>query len=270
MRKVPVYGLDGKKVKDLELPEQFNQPVRNDLIRRAFLAIMSHKRQKYGADPLAGKRTSADYRGRRYAYGSWANRGLSRLPRIRVGSGHMVGTVRFVPHAVKGRRAHPPKAEKEWAQKINKKERRLAILSAISATRYLELVKGRGHRVDVENLPIVVVSDLENIGKTKEVRELLTKLGLEKEMERVSEKRQRAGKGKMRGRRYKKRKGPLIVVSKKCPLIKAVGSIPGVDVITVDSLNVELLAPGSMPGRLTIWSEEAIKKLKENNLFAVN
>jgi large subunit ribosomal protein L4e len=270
MTKVPVYNLNGKEVKQIELPEHFSQELRPDLITRAFLAIMSHKRQAYGADPLAGKRTSANYRGRRYAYGSWANRGLARLPRIRVGSGHMVGVVRFMPHAVKGRKAHPPKAEKMWWQKINRKERIKAILSAISATAIKDVVLKRGHRVEnIKALPIVVVSELEKIKKTKDVEKLLEKLGLEEELKRTKEKRYRAGRGKMRGRRYKKRKGPLIVVEKDEGIVKAASNIPGVDIVVVDNLNVELLAPGAHGGRLTIWSENAIKALKDKKLFAI-
>jgi len=270
MTKVPVYDLKGKEIKQIELPVQFSNEVRSDLITRAFLAIMSHKRQPYGADPLAGKRTSANYRGRRYAYGSWANRGLARLPRIRVGSGHMVGVVRFVPHAVKGRKAHPPKAEKIWWQKINKKERLKAILSAISATSIKDLVLKRGHRVrDVSTLPIIVVKDVEKIKKTKDVEKLLENLGLKEELKRIREKKYRAGKGKMRGRRYKRKKGPLIVVEKDEGIVKAASNIPGVDVVKVNNLNVELLAPGAHAGRLTIWSESAINALKEKNLFMI-
>ncbi len=268
--KVPVYDLNGKVVKQIQLPEQFLHPVRNDLITRAFLALMSHKRQAYGADPFAGKRTSANYRGRRRDYGSWANRGLARLPRIRVGSGHMVGVVRFVPQSVKGRKAHPPKAEKIWWQKINKKERLKAIVSAISATALKDLVVRRGHRVkDLKTLPLVVVGELERIKKTKDVEKLLRNLGLEEELNRVRAIRYRAGKGKMRGRRYKKRKGPLIVVEKDAGILRAASNVPGVDVITLKNLNVELLAPGAHAGRLTIWSENAIKALREKNLFVV-
>ena len=45
--------------------------------------------------------------------------------------------------------------------------------------------------------------------------------------------------------------------------MKAAKNLPGVDVVTVDNLNVELLAPGTHPGRLTIWTQSAIEKLKE-------
>jgi large subunit ribosomal protein L4e len=45
--------------------------------------------------------------------------------------------------------------------------------------------------------------------------------------------------------------------------MKAAGNIPGVDVITLNQLNTEALAPGSHPGRLTIWTNTAIQKLNE-------
>ncbi len=269
--KVPVYDLEGKKKSEIILPEQFRHDFRPDLIIRAFLAVMSHKRQPYGADPMAGKRTSADYRGRRGAYGAWINRGIARIPRIRVKSGHMTGVVRFVPHAVKGRKAHPPKAEKKWEQKINIKERRKAILSAISALANRMLAIKRGHKVEkVEKLPIVVVSELESVKKTRQLENLLRRLGLDEELERTREKRYRAGKGKMRGRRYKKRKGPIIVVSKDDGIFKAAKNIPGVDICLVKDLNVELLAPGGHAGRVSIWSESAIKELGEKRLFMVS
>jgi large subunit ribosomal protein L4e len=41
----------------------------------------------------------------------------------------------------------------------------------------------------------------------------------------------------------------------------AVGNLLGVDVVTVEKLNVELLAPGTVPGRLTVWSSSAFEKL---------
>jgi len=62
-----VYDVKGNVVKETSLPEIFSYPYRYDLIKRAFLAFMSHIRQPYGADPMAGKRTSASYGGRRRA-----------------------------------------------------------------------------------------------------------------------------------------------------------------------------------------------------------
>jgi large subunit ribosomal protein L4e len=63
----------------------------------------------------------------------------------------------------------------------------------------------------------------------------------------------------MRGRRYKQRKSILIVTA-DAPL-RAAGNLAGVDVVTVDQLNCELLAPGTHAGRLTVWTEGALLKL---------
>ncbi len=261
--KVNVLNLEGKPVEKLELPSFFFTPLREDLIRRCVLAFQANRRQPYGVDPLAGKRTSAHYHGRRDRRWTMMNRELARLPRIHNSAPFLNFRARFAPQAVKGFRAHPPRAEKVWEQKVNKKEKRLATMSAIAATAVLDLVKARGHKFEGE-LPIIVEDALENLSKTKEVEKFLLEIGLEKELERAKKKKVRAGKGKMRGRRYKKKKSVLFVVSKKgVPLEKAAENIPGVDVVPAKDLNVEHLAPGAHPGRLTVWTKGAIKELEK-------
>ncbi|UCD73623.1 MAG: 50S ribosomal protein L4, partial [Candidatus Bathyarchaeota archaeon] len=71
----------------------------------------------------------------------------------------------------------------------------------------------------------------------------------------------RAGRGKSRGRRFKRGKGPLIIVGEDKGIVKAARNLPGVDVIRLRFLGSELLAPGTHPGRLTLWSESAFKEL---------
>ena len=251
----------------VELPEQFGEPFRPDLIKRAVLAIQSHKRQPYGAFEDAGKRPSAKLPKRRRQYRGCYGKGISRIQRktmTRRGTQfHNVGA--FNPGTVSGRRAHPPKAEKVWEQKINIKEKRKAIRSAIAATTMKELVLSRGHLVDT--VPLVVEHKLEELNRTKDVKDIMIKLGLEKELVRSSEKKIRAGKGKMRGRRYRRKKGPLFVVSKDCPLLRSAQNLPGIDIVIVDSLNTELLAPGTMPGRLTLWTKSALERMQKENLF---
>lgn len=55
--------------------------------------------------------------------------------------------------------------------------------------------------------------------------------------------------------------GPLIVVVEGKSLINAANNLPGVQVTTVNNLNTEMLAPGTHPGRLTVWTNGAIEKL---------
>ncbi|MBU5689939.1 MAG: 50S ribosomal protein L4 [Candidatus Aenigmatarchaeota archaeon] len=256
-----VYDLNGKTKEQIELPSVFSASVRDDIIRRAILALQSQKRQQYGSDPEAGLRSSAEYHGKRRMRYQMINRDMARLPRLHRTTPHLNFRVRLVPQAVKGRRVHSSKAEKIFAQKINNKELKLALKSAIAATADVKLVKARGHQV--EKLPLIVEDSIQKIKKAKEFEKIAEKMELTREIDRCKDKRQRPGRGKMRGRRYKTKKGILVVVAKDEGIIKAVSNIPGMDAVTVDKLSVEDLAPGAMSGRLTIWSKSAIEKLRE-------
>ncbi len=260
--KVNVFDIKGKSSGQIELPEVFIKEIRPDIIRRAFLAIQSSSRQPYGSDPMAGLRTSVHYHGRRRIRYTMMMVNKARLPRIHGASQHMSWRVRRVPQSVKGRRAHPPQTMKDWVQKINRKENILAFKSAFAATSSLDYVKERGHIVDGIKLPIVVKDDVESLKRTKDVKELLINLGLEKELERTKERKVRAGKGKSRGRKYKRKTGPLILVSEDKGISKAGKNISGVDVRSLETLNIKDLAPGASPGRLTIYSQSAIKALE--------
>lgn len=261
--KTIIFDVQGNQKGEIELPKVFNTDFRSDVIKRAVLAIQSHKRQLYGSDKLAGKRTSAHYHGVREGPGHMMNIEKARMARIHGGPPNLQLTPRFVPQARKGREAHPPKAEKIWYQKINNKERVLAIKSAIAATASKEIVSKRGHLVDKIRLPIVVEDSLQELKKTKNLEEFLEKIGLEKELERSKIKKVRAGRGKRRGRRYTRKKSILFIVSENKGFHKAAKNIAGVDVCLVSNINAELLAPGTHPGRLAIFTESAIKKLGE-------
>jgi large subunit ribosomal protein L4e len=109
----------------------------------------------------------------------------------------------------------------------------------------------------------VVDDGVQALSKTKDVIEFLKKIGLEKELERISEKKIRAGRGKLRARKYKKRIGPLFVVTEDKGISRAVKNIQGVNVCRPKNLSVVYLAPGTVAGRLTIWSKSAIENLKK-------
>lgn len=248
-----IFDLTGKTVGKTRLPKIFDTPLRPDVIRRAVLAMQSHRFQPQGRNPLAGKRTTAESRG--------VGLGMARIPRIK-GPGQRAA---FAPGTVGGRAAHPPVSEKKIVKKMPKKEKRLALFSAVAATASKRVVAARGHSVeDVTQIPPIVSSELETLTKTKEVEEALINLGVLSDIYRVKESRKiRAGKGKLRGRRTKQAVGPLIVVAEDRGILKAARNVPGVDVVTVANLNVEVLAPGTHPGRLTIWTEGSIEKLNE-------
>ncbi len=266
--KVTIVDTQNKSSGNIDLPAQFSEEYRPNLIRRAVLALQSAARQAYGANPDAGKRSSSDVSKRRRKYRGCYGFGISRVNRkihSRRGT-RMFWVGAFSPQTVGGRRSHPPKAEKIFEQDINKKENRKAIRSAIAATVDKKLVSERGHKIP-ENYPFIVNNTFEELTKTVDVKKAFSVIGLTAELERSAIKKVRAGKGTLRGRRYKKRKGPLVVVSKECPLQKAVKNIPGVDVVMVDALNAELLAPGTMAGRVTIWTESALKIMGDKKLY---
>ena len=266
--KLPIIDLQNKKSGERNLPAQFSEQYRPDLIKRAVLSLQSAARQAYGANPEAGKRSSSELSKRRRKYRGCYGFGISRVNRkihSRRGTRmHWVGA--FSPQTVGGRRSHPPKAEKNFEKSINKKENRKAIRSAISATINKDVVSDRGHKIP-ENYPFIINSNFESLNKTKEVQDLLSKLGFGEELERSLVRKIRAGIGKMRGRRYKRKKSVLIVVSGNCSVEKAVQNVPGVEVVQVNALNAELLAPGAAPGRVTLWTDKSIEELEKNNLF---
>lgn len=266
--KLAIVNLQKKKMGERDLPLQFSEEYRPDLIRRAVLALQSAARQAYGAFPLAGLRHSYTVSKRRRDYRGCYGFGVSRVSRkILSRRGMRMGWVgAFSPQTRGGHRAHPPKAEKIYTQKVNKKENRKAIRSALAATVNAQLVAQRGHKVPVE-YPFIVSADIEKIGKTKDVEAALDSLGFAAELTRAAIKKVRAGQGTLRGRRYQKKKGILLVVSETCPVITAAQNIPGIDIVIVENLNAELLAPGAMPGRITLWTEKAVASLGEKKLF---
>lgn len=240
-----VLSLKGKVKKKINLPELFLEPYRSDLIKKAAKASQSNRRQAYGPEPTAGIKTSAE---------SWGSgRGVAQVPRLKNSN-----RVARVPQAVGGRKAHPPNPMKVFKEKINRKEKQKAMRSAIAATADADRVRARGHRFS-RALPLIVEDTFEKLATTREIVAVLATLDVWQDVERAKlGKRVRPGKGKRRGRRYKNRKSILIISANP---MQAARNLAGVDVSTVSNLNVELLAPGTHAGRLTIWTESAINAL---------
>jgi len=247
-----VFDLEGKAVGKVKVPKIFKTPLRPDVIKRAVVTLQSHRFQPQGRDPLAGKRRSVESLG--------AGHGMSRFPRLKAGGQRAA----FAVGMVGGRLSTPPVVKKKIAKKIPKKEMRLALLSALAATASKERVESRGHIVeDVRDMPLVVSDDIQTLKKTKEVESVFLKLGVGPDIVRVKESlKERAGRGKTRGRRLKHAVGPLLVIAENGGVSQAARNLLGVDVSTVNNLNVELLAPGTHPGRLTVWSRSAFEKLE--------
>ncbi len=268
---VDIIGTDGTASGEVDLPPQFRERVRPDIIKRAVLSAQSKRRQRYGADEESGLKHVTHWKKRSGAYRGMRGRSYpsSRTPRkitMRRGS-QLSGPAGEAPQAVGGRKAHPPKAEKKFDKDINETERRKAIRSAIAATMDTDTVAERGHRIGDVDLPLVVDDAVEDIEKTADIIGLLEELGLAAELERIQEPQHRAGKGSNRGRPTRQRVGPLFVVGEDNGVSRAARNIPGVEVRQVEQLNAEALAPGTDPGRLVIWSTNAVEQLDEEGLF---
>lgn len=269
--KLKVVSTDGSEKGSIDLPAIFSESVRKDIIKRAVDAIEANNRQRYGAKPDAGMRASAKLSRRRHDYRGSYGHGISRVPRkIMSRRGTRFNWVAAVaPGTVGGRRAHPPKADKIFDKKINAKENTLAIRSALAATMDKNLVSERGHNIP-EGYPFVIDNAVEKIAKTKELILILKKLGFEKELKRTEKKKIRAGKGKSRSRKYITKTGLLLITAENAPLMKSVGNVLGFEVATTEYLNAKLLAPGGVPGRMVLFSQAAIEKINNNQLFTDN
>ncbi|MHA2270611.1 MAG: 50S ribosomal protein L4 [Candidatus Hodarchaeales archaeon] len=263
---VSIRNLEGAPTgQKLSLPSIFSTVLRSDVIGRAVVASQANRMQPHGTNPRAGKKTSA---------ASWGTgHGMARVPRVK-GSRHPRGSQgALAPFTVGGRKTHPPVVNKNYSEKINRKERQMAIRSAIAATANPVLVETRGHIVDeVPELPLVVIDDFEEIARTAEASNVLASFGIWPDIEKAKKRRSkiRAGRGSRRGRRHRSGKSVLVVTNRSdAPVIRAMRNLSGVDAVPVKSLNAELLAPGTHPGRLVLWTESAFRAL-DNPSFAIN
>jgi large subunit ribosomal protein L4e len=227
-----------------------------DVVHHVFRDIAKNKRQAYGVNRKAGHQTSAE---------SWGTgRAVARIPRVPGGGTHRAGQGAFGNMCRGGRMFSPTKTYRRWHRKVNKNQRRFAIVSALAASSSVALVMARGHRIDaVPEIPLVVSNQtIENLTKTSAAVKLLTALNAYPDVERFKNSRKlRAGKGKMRNRRYRQRRGPLIVYNEKGGLCKAFRNLPGVELCSVTRLNLLQLAPGGHLGRFIIWTKDAIARL---------
>ena len=255
--KAQVLNLTGTKEKEIDLPLVFSTPFRKDLIKKAFVNLNSHKFQKQGRHPTAGMDVVAR------SNDPPTGHGTARIARLRGGGGGRQGEAGGVASTRGGRQAHPPIPEKVIFKKLNKKESKLALCSAIAATSSKELVESRGHKIDSDNFPIIVNNEIEKISKAKDMIQVFDSLKLTQDIDRLRSRKPRTGKSALRGRGTKIGKSVLFVTKDSKNLAKACGSFPGVEVSSVKNLSVLDLAPGSEPIRLTVFSEDAIEEISK-------
>ncbi|MBI2184796.1 MAG: 50S ribosomal protein L4 [Thaumarchaeota archaeon] len=252
---VPLLNLDGSKTGEVSLPPVFSTPIRPDLIHRVYVSQRSHSKQPQGTDLEAGEKTSAQ---------SWGvGRGVARIPRVKGERHPKAGQAAGAASIVGGRIPHPPRAEKNIYQRVNKKERLLATASAIAASSKKELVVKRGHRLSADtSYPLIISDEVEELVKAKDLRSTLLKLGFEGELKRISKGRKTAsGTTALRGRVTRTPLGPLIVVAEDKGISKAADGLPGVEWTLARDLSILQLAPGGHLSRLTIWSKSSLDHL---------
>ncbi|KAH7661411.1 large subunit ribosomal protein L4e protein [Dioscorea alata] len=256
---VSVQTLEGDMATDgnsVPLPDVLKAPIRPDVVRFVHAGLSRNKRQPYAVSKRAGHQTSAE---------SWGTgRAVSRIPRVPGGGTHRAGQGAFGNMCRGGRMFAPTKIWRRWHRRVNTAQRRLAVASALAASAVPSLVLARGHRIEaVPELPLVISDSTESIEKTSSALKILKQIGASADAERAKDSHAiRAGKGKMRNRRYVNRKGPLIVYGTEgSKIVKAFRNIPGVDVANVERLNLLKLAPGGHVGRFIIWTKSAFEKL---------
>ena len=256
--KVPVLTTNGKNDGEMELPLVFHTEFRKDIIHKAFTNLNSHKFQPQGRHPTAGMDVVAR------SNDPPTGQGASRIAKMRGGGGGRLGQAGGVGSVRGGRQAHPPKVQKVIFKKLNKKENKLALCSAIAATQSKEIIESRGHRIEnLKTFPIVISDDIESITKTKEMLKILDSLNLMQDVDRLKSRKARSGKSLLRGRGAKIGKSVLFVVSNSKQLSKACGAIPGVEARAAKDLSVLDLAPGGVPIRLVVYSKSALKEIEK-------
>ncbi|ETW83348.1 hypothetical protein HETIRDRAFT_474506 [Heterobasidion irregulare TC 32-1] len=254
---VNVRSTSGEASSSLPFPSVLTAPIRLDVVQQVHKSIAKNKRQAYSVSEKAGHQTSAE---------SWGTgRAVARIPRVGGGGTHRSGQAAFGNMCRGGRMFAPTKIWRKWHVKVNQNQRRFATVSALAASALPSLVLARGHRIEeIEEVPLVVADAVESFSKTKEAVALLKSLHAYNDVVKVSNSRKlRAGKGKMRGRRHRQRRGPLIVYNEDKGVVKAFRNLPGVEIVNVKRLNLLQLAPGGHIGRFVIWTEGAFSLLDE-------
>jgi len=256
---VTVIGGDGMaSKKTITMPNVLRVPIRPDIVQVVHTGMAKNKRQPYAVSEKAGHQTSAE---------SWGTgRAVARIPRVSGGGTHRAGQAAFGNMCRSGRMFAPTKVWRRWHQKINQGQKRYATASALAASTNTALLLARGHNVSsVSEVPLVVSSSAFALTKTSGALTLLRGIGAGPDIDRVKKSRKmRAGKGKMRGRRFRQRRGPLMVYDPNedgKTVGRAFKNLPGVEASSVYALNLLQLAPGGHLGRFIIWTSAAFAAL---------
>lgn len=257
--KTKLFDKSGNEKGTVDLPKVFTTTIREDILLKVYEAQKGSFMQEYGSKEGAGAQYSASgiIKKQRHDWKASYGKGISRVPR-KIMSRHgasfnWIGAT--IPGARGGRRAHPPKSEKVLDRKINKKELKMAFRSALAGTVNPNSIEkkygkktGSGFVFKEEILQT----------KTKDFITALKKAFQESQDQILKRKSIRSGIGKMRGRKYKSNAGLLFIVGKSEKMKRA-----GISVVNSDKLSIRDLCPNGQSGRLTAYTENAIKELGE-------
>lgn len=256
--KTKLLDKSGKMKKEIELPKNFAVSVREDILQKVFEAQKGATKQPYGTMFGAGAGYSASglIKHRRHVWKGGYGKGISRVPR-KIMSRHgasfnWIGAT--VTSSRGGRAAHPPKPEKNFFKKVNKKELQIAFNSGLAGTingKYIESKYGKKiHSGFVFSSDILAT-------KTKDFVKIMSELfGADSLNKVLKVKTVRAGRGKLRGRKYKSNAGLLFVIGSKENMNRK-----GIEVVKTNELMIRDLAPNGVPGRLACYTENAIAEI---------
>jgi len=262
--KVQIIDINGIKAREIATGI-FESEIRSDIVQKLIEIERFDEKQPYAPFTWAGMNTSAsgNVKHNRHVWKTDRGRGTSRYPKKRMSDkgSHFVWVAAIIPGVRGGRRAHPPKIPRTEI-KINKKEKLLALKSALAMVASLDQLKKKYSTLNSMDtklkFPLVIDSKLLSL-KSKGFFEALNKIfGKELFNLAVQEKTVRAGRGKMRGRKYKQNAGMLLVIGNKEKM-----KISGIDVVNVKEMKLRQLAENG--ARITMFTEEAVKDI-ENKL----
>jgi len=254
--KAKMFDKAGKEKGTVDLPKNFAVKIREDILSKVFEAHRGLHAQAYGAMEGAGAQYSASgiSKKKRHDWKATYGKGISRVPR-KVMSRHgasfnWIGAT--ISSTRGGRRPHAPRSAKILIKKINKKEVLLAFNSALAGT----VAKPRGSGVRGFGVSGVVFEKGVLELKTKEFKKVMESVFGEAKVWKV--KSIRAGRGKMRGRKYKTNAGLMFVIGNEESMKRK-----GISVVSVKDLTIKDLSPNGEPGRLVCYTEAAIKEIGE-------
>ena len=243
---------------ELEIPKVFESNIRDDIVKKVHDAMFS--KQYYTVFPLAGKQSSKHKQSHcRRKFKTLYGKGISRVPRKamwrRGDQFYWVGV--YNPGIRGGRAPHAPKGFRR-PRYINKKEKIIALKSCLAATASKDILQKNYPNLSVSSFPLIIQSKILD-KKTKEIEKFIE----DQKINIKAEKKVRHGIGKVRGRKYKNTRKVLLVLSdkEKSKIQKLKGL--NVNITNTSQLNVKELSLNGKPGKLTIYTENAINDLKD-------